>query len=281
MFESPMFDRLFFELVAFLAGLLIGSFLNVCIYRLPRDISVVRPRSHCPYCRRTIAWYDNIPVLSFLLLRARCCTASRRDLLSALRFGRTSTGLAFLFSAYALGPTVSAAKYAIFSAILIALIVTDYLDRILPDELTLGGILIGLAFAPFVNSEPGILALIVWRRLSLPLIRLADAALAAAVCAGMVWAVAWAYQKVRHREGMGFGDVKMLAMIGAFLGLRGALPTMVFASIAGAVLGLGFIVIRKKDFTYELPFGSFLGLAALGVATWGEVLATWYGRLGQ
>jgi leader peptidase (prepilin peptidase)/N-methyltransferase len=280
MFESPMFDRLFFELVAFLAGLLIGSFLNVCIYRLPRDISVVRPRSHCPYCRRTIAWYDNIPVLSFLLLRARCrhCFAAIPPHYALVEL---STGLAFLFSAYALGPTVSAAKYAIFSAILIALIVTDYLDRILPDELTLGGILIGLAFAPFVNSEPGILALIVWRRLSLPLIRLADAALAAAVCAGMVWAVAWAYQKVRHREGMGFGDVKMLAMIGAFLGLRGALPTMVFASIAGAVLGLGFIVIRKKDFTYELPFGSFLGIAALGVATWGEVLATWYGRIGQ
>ena len=161
-------------------------------------------------------------------------------------------------SAYALGPTVSAAKYAVFSAIVIALIVTDFLDRILPDELTLGGSLIGFAFAPFVNSEPGILALIVGKPLSLPLLRLADAALAAAVCAGMIWAVGWVYQKLRHREGMGFGDVKMLAMIGAFLGLRGALPAMIFASIAGAVLGLGFIVIRKKDFTYELPFGSFL-----------------------
>jgi len=275
-----MFERLFFEIVAFLAGLLIGSFLNVCIYRLPRDISVVRPRSHCPYCRRTIAWYDNIPVLSFLLLRARCrhCFATIPPRYALVEL---STGLAFLFSAYALGPTLSAAKYAIFSAILIALIVTDFLDRILPDELTLGGILIGLAFAPFINTEPGILALIVWNKLSPPLIRLADAALAAAVCAGMVWFVGWAYQKVRGREGMGFGDVKMLAMIGAFLGLRGALPAMVLASVAGAVLGLGYIVIRKKDFTYELPFGSFLGIAALGVAVWGEVLAAWYGRLGQ
>lgn|ERR1700733_6207528 len=275
-----MSEGFIFDLLAFLAGLLIGSFLNVCIYRLPRDISVVRPRSHCPYCRRTIAWYDNIPLLSFLLLRARCrhCFAAIAPRYALVEL---STGLAFLFSAYALGPTVSAAKYAVFAAIIIALIVTDFLDRILPDELTLGGMLLGFAFAPFVNSEPGILALIVWRPLSLPLLRLADAAFAAAVCAGMVWAVGWAYQKIRHREGMGFGDVKMLAMIGAFLGLRGALPAMVLASIAGAVLGLGFIVIRKKDLTYELPFGSFLGLAALGVATWGEVLVTWYGGLGR
>ncbi len=206
----------FFDATAFLAGLLIGSFLNVCIYRMPRDISVVRPRSHCPHCRRAIAWYDNIPVLSFLLLRARC-----RHCLAAIpvRYAlvEISTGLAFLLSAHALGSTLAAAKYAVFSAIVIALIVTDLLDRILPDELTLGGALIGLAFAPFINTEPGILALLFWNRLSPPWIRLADAVFAAAVASGMIWFVGWAYQKVRHREGLGFGDVKMLAMLGAFL----------------------------------------------------------------
>src|ERR1700691_5714051 len=127
MFEGPMFERLLFDMIAFLAGLLIGSFLNVCIYRMPRDISVVRPRSHCPHCRHTIAWYDNIPVLSFFLLRARC-----RHCLAAIppRYAlvEISTGLAFLFSAFALGPTIAAAKYAVFSAIVIALIVTDFLD---------------------------------------------------------------------------------------------------------------------------------------------------------
>ncbi len=275
-----MFEGLFFEAVAFLAGLLVGSFLNVCIYRMPRDISVVRPRSHCPHCRHTIAWYDNIPVLSFALLHARCrhCLATIPPRYALVEF---STGLAFLLSAFALGPTVTAAKYAVFSAIVIALIVTDFLDRILPDELTLGGVLIGLAFAPFVNSEPGILALLFWNRLSPPWIRLADAAFAAAACAGMIWFVAWLYRKVRHREGMGFGDVKMLAMIGAFLGLRGALPAMIGGSLIGAIIGLGYILIRKKDLTYELPFGSFLGIAALGIAIWGEAVVGWYGRLGH
>lgn len=270
-----------FEIVAFLAGLLTGSFLNVCIYRMPRDLSVVRPRSHCPDCGHTIAWYDNIPVLSFLLLRARC-----RHCLAAIppRYPLVElcAGIAFLLSAYALGPTLVAAKYAVFSAILIALIVTDFLDRILPDEFTLGGILIGLAFAPFINAEPGILQLFFWNLLSLPWIRLADAAFSAAVCAGMTWFVGWAYQKVRHHEGMGFGDVKMMAMLGAFLGLRGALLAMIVASLIAAVLGLGYILIRKKDpATYELPFGSFLGIAALGVAIWGEAIVAWYGRLGQ
>jgi leader peptidase (prepilin peptidase)/N-methyltransferase len=269
-----------FELTAFLAGLLIGSFLNVCIYRMPRDISVVRPRSHCPHCLRTIAWYDNIPVVSFLLLRARCrhCLAGIPSIYPLVEL---STGLAFLLSAYALGPTLAAAKYAVFSAMIIALIVSDFLDRILPDELTLGGLLTGLAFAPFINTEPGIMILLFWKRLSQPWLRLADATLAAGACAGVIWFVGWAYEKVRHREGMGFGDVKMLAMIGAFLGLRDALLAMIIGSVIGAVLGLGFVLIRKKDMTYELPFGSFLGIAALGVAIWGEALAAWYGRLGR
>jgi len=275
MFEGPIFDTL-----AFLAGLLIGSFLNVCIYRMPRDISVVRPRSHCPHCQRTIAWYDNIPVLSFVVLRARC-----RHCLAAIppRYAlvELATALAFLLGAYTLGPTLPAVKFAIFSAIIIALIVTDYRDRILPDEFTLGGALIGFAFAPFMHTEPGILQLFFWKVLSLPWIRLADAALAAAVGSGMTWFVGWAYQKVRHREGMGLGDVKMMAMIGAFLGLRGALAAMIIGSLVGSVLGVGQIVLRKKDLTYELPFGSFLGVAALGVAVWGDVIVAWYARLGH
>lgn len=267
-----------FDLLMFLGGLLIGSFLNVCIYRFPRDLSVVRPRSHCPECRRTIVWYDNIPVLSWLLLERRCrhCFARISWRYPAVEL---ATGLAFLLSAVALGPTVTTAKYAAFSAIVIALIVTDLEDRILPDELTLGGTALGLAFAPFTSAEPGLLALIFWRQLSPPWMRFLDAAFATAVASGLIWVIPWIYQKVRHREGgwMGLGDVKMMAMIGAFLGLRGSLATMCLGGLLGSVIGYAYIWIKKKDpSSYELPFGTFLGLAALILAVVSEGVAGFY-----
>lgn len=274
------FDNLLFEGVALLLGLLIGSFLNVCIYRMPRDLSVVRPRSHCPHCLRTIAWYDNIPILSFLMLRARCrhCFAA-----IPVRYAlvELSTGLVFLYGAWALGPTVSAAKYAVFCAMMIALIVTDYLDRILPDEFTIGGVIIGLAFAPFAPADSGLLqfffgSFFLGHSIGLPWIRLADSAFAAAFCWGIIWFVGWVYQKIRHREGMGFGDVKMMAMIGAFLGIGGAFPVMLYGSLLGSVLGVFMVIRRKNASTYEMPFGSFLGVAALAVA----MFTAWHGRAG-
>ena len=265
---------------AFLGGLLIGSFLNVCIYRFPRDLSVVRPRSHCPNCERMVAWYDNIPLLSYLFLAARCryCLATIHWRYPAVEF---ATGIAFLLSAVALGPTVTAAKYAVFSAILIGLVVTDLQDRILPDELTLGGTLVGLAFSPFVASEPGILSLFVWNKLSPQWMRLAEAGFGAAASSGLIWLLPWLYQKIRHREGgwMGFGDVKMMAMVGAFLGLRGSMLTMFLGGLLGSVIGYAYIWWNKKDpSNYELPFGSFLGVAALAVAVWSEALILGYGR---
>jgi len=272
-----------FEVVAFLAGLLIGSFLNVCIYRFPRDLSVVRPRSHCPDCERMIAWYDNIPVLSWVLLRGRCrhCLATIPWSYAAVEL---ATGLAFLLCAIALGPTVSAAKYAVFFAINIGLIVTDVLDRILPDELTLGGTIVGLGFAPFAPAEAGLAAMLIWNRLSPAWSRLADGIFSAAVSAGLVWFVGWAYQKLRHREGgwMGLGDVKMMGMIGAFLGLRGALLTMFLGSVLGSVIGYGYIFFKKKDASsYELPFGSFLGIAAVLIAIGGDIIAALHGKPGR
>src|ERR1700683_1987218 len=138
--------------LAFLAGLLIGSFLNVCVYRLPRDLSVVRPRSFCPQCDKMIAWYDNIPLVSYILLRARCRHCGARI---PLRYPlvELATALAFAVCCAALGPSVAAAKYSIFSAILITLIASDMEERILPDEFTLGGTVIGLAFSPFVELD--------------------------------------------------------------------------------------------------------------------------------
>jgi leader peptidase (prepilin peptidase)/N-methyltransferase len=247
-----------------LFGLLIGSFLNVCIYRWPRDQSVVRPRSACPECGTQIAWYDNIPVLSYAILRARCRHCGTRihwryplvELLTALAF-------AWFVGRY--GLNLAAAKYCIFSAILIALVFTDMETLLLPDELTVGGLLIGLAFSAFApSSQPTFL----------------NAVYGAAIPAGCIWLGGWLFEKIRHKQGLGFGDVKMLAMIGAFLGLYGTLLTIIVASLVGSVAGFAYIVIARKDpATYQLPFGSFLGAAALFTAIVGQGMIEWYTRL--
>jgi len=261
-------------LLAFVAGLLIGSFLNVCIFRLPRDLSVVTPaRSFCPECEKTIAWYDNIPVVSYVVLGARCryCKAHIpvRYLLVEI-----ATGAAFALCMAKLGLTLPALKYTIYSAIMIALIASDLEERILPDEFTLFGTLVGLAFAPFVPLEHYFAAMFIPFQWGERWQSLGESAFAAAVGSGSIWFVGWLYMKIRHREGLGFGDVKMIAMIGAFVGLRLSLMTLILASIAGSVLGLAYIKLTRKDAaTYELPFGSFLGATALIVALWNNVIA--------
>jgi leader peptidase (prepilin peptidase)/N-methyltransferase len=274
-------------ILALIAGLLIGSFLNVCVYRLPRDLSVVRPRSFCPGCEKTIAWYDNIPVASYVILGARCRHCSARI---PLRYPMVeiATAIAFAICVAAFGWSLGALKFCIFSAILIALIASDLEERILPDEFTLGGTALGLllAFVGPVGSEPGAMELM-WVRLLLPStlnprwLSLAESAIGAGLSSGMIWLVGWLYQKVRHREGLGFGDVKMIAMIGAFLGLKAALLTLIVGSLFGSLGGLAYIWLTGKDAsTYELPFGSFLGASALAVALYGEVVLVWYARFG-
>lgn len=253
-------------ILAFLIGLLIGSFLNVCIYRLPRDLSVSKPaRSFCPHCEQTIAWYDNIPVLSYLLLRGRCRHCQKHI---PLRYPlvELATGLAFGASVAGLGMTLAALKYCLFSAILIDLIATDLEERILPDEFTLGGMVLGLVLAAFVPLESGIMSF-VFPSLGPRWGSVAEAAFAALVCSGAIWFVGWMYLKLRQREGMGLGDVKMIAMIGAFLGIQLTLLTLIAGSLLGSLVGGGYILLtRKKASTYELPFGSFLGAAAFLVA---------------
>jgi leader peptidase (prepilin peptidase)/N-methyltransferase len=268
-------------LLAFLAGLLIGSFLNVCVFRLPRDLSVASPaRSFCPYCEKTIAWYDNIPVISYLALRARCRHCQERI---PLRYPvvELATGAAFALCVAALGPTLPGLKYSLYSAIMIMLIACDIEERILPDEFTLGGTLIGLALAPFVPVERYFISIFMpyglWQGWS----SLAESAFGAVVGGGAIWLVGFLYEKIRHREGLGLGDVKMIAMIGAFMGLRVALETLIVASLLGSIIGIIFIRVTKRDAaTYELPFGSFLGASALLIALAGKVLSVWYPSLG-
>lgn len=267
-------------LIAALAGLLIGSFLNVCIYRLPRDLSVIRPRSYCPQCEGGIAWFDNIPLVSYLVLAGRCRRCGQR-IPARYPVVELLTAAAFFSSVWFLGPTVTAAKYCVFGAIVITLLFSDLEERILPDEFTLGGTVVGIVLAAFVHMTPGLITLLFYSPQHWRLVSVGEALFAAGFCSGALWLVGALYQKVRHREGLGFGDVKMVAMIGAFLGIQGALLTLIAGSLLGAIVGLCYIWFTGKDAsTYELPFGTFLGVAALGVGFFTGVFAVWYTRLG-
>jgi leader peptidase (prepilin peptidase)/N-methyltransferase len=268
-------------IIAGLFGLLIGSFLNVCIYRLPRDLSVVTPRSFCPECEAPIAWFDNIPLLSYLFLRARCRKCGKRI---PLRYPLVEllTGAAFFCAVWALGLSAGAFKFCVFGAIVIALVFSDLEERILPDEFTLGGTAVGILFAIVVPMKFGIMHLLLFSVRNQIVLSVAEAAFAAGFFAGTLWFVGVLFKMIRHREGLGFGDVKMVAMIGAFLGLQGALLTLIVGSLLGAIVGLCYIWFTGKDAsTYELPFGAFLGAAALGVGFFGEVFLNWYSRLGS
>jgi leader peptidase (prepilin peptidase)/N-methyltransferase len=255
-------------ILAFLFGLLIGSFLNVCIYRWPRDLSVVRPRSHCPSCEKTIAWYDNVPLVSYALLGGRCRRCRARI---GIRYPVVEllTGLCFSYFVWKLGPTLLGLKMCVFAALLTALLFCDLEERILPDELTLGGALAGLAFALFVPPPDVTAQAVSWMagaNLTGRADWLAESALGAVLPAAFLWAGGWLYEKVRHREGLGFGDVKFMVMVGSFLGLRGALLTLLLGSLSGSILGYAYMLIARKDpKTYELPFGTFLSAAALVV----------------
>jgi leader peptidase (prepilin peptidase)/N-methyltransferase len=250
--------------LALLFGLLIGSFLNVCVYRLPQDLSVVRPRSYCPACSHPIAWYDNVPLLSYALLGGHCrhCKAT-----ISLRYPvvELMTGVLFFFFVWRLGPSVAAAKYCVLSALLVGLTFSDLYSRILPDEFTLGGTAAGLVFAWFVplNDLFSMFFLHDHPRWA----SVGDAVLAAVVPGLFLWFGGWLYFKLRHREGLGLGDVKLVAMVGAFLGLHGALLMLIFGSMAGSLIGYAYIRFTRQDpATYELPFGTFLGLAGIAVA---------------
>jgi len=240
----------------------------VCIYRLPRDLSVARPsRSFCPACEKTIAWYDNIPVLSYLLLGARCRHCHERI---SVRYPLVELATALWFGAavFTMGLAPAAFRLCAFGAILITLVVTDFEEQILPDEFTLGGTVLGIVLSLVVPLRGGIMQILLYEK-GERISSLGEAGLGAAVSAAMLWLLRWAYEKVRHREGLGLGDVKMVAMIGAFLGLQGAILTIMVGSILGSVVGVGFILIaRKSASTYELPYGSFLGIAGLVVAFW-------------
>lgn len=253
-------------IIGLVIGLLVGSFLNVCIYRMPRDLSVVRPRSYCPACERPIAARDNIPVVSYLLLGGRCRHCAARI---PLRYPavETLTALLFAFTVAVMGFSPAALKWCLFEALMVGLTFSDLEERILPDEFTLGGAAAGVALAAWVPMDPGYAHLFLAHLWTGRWLSVVESVLGAVISSGMLWLVGWLYQAVRRQEGLGLGDVKMLATTGAFLGLHGSLQTLVLGSLIGSLIGLIYIKATKKDYSsYQLPLGAFLGVTAIVIA---------------
>ena len=235
-------NRIFGGLV-FAFGLIFGSFLNVCIYRMPRGLSVVRPRSACPKCGKPIAAYDNVPVLSWLWLRGRC-RHCRTRITPRYMAVELLLGLLFLACYAKFGLQAETLKWCIFSFLLTGLIFTDAETHILPDKLTLSGLALGLAWSLWV-AVPGPLGFFYGQgTLSAPLLSLADALIGAAVGAGFIWGTAALYLRLRGAEGMGMGDVKLMAMVGAFIGAPLTLFVLITASVLGGLYG-GLIVLKS------------------------------------
>jgi len=268
--------------VIFCFGLVIGSFLNVCIVRIPSGKSIVSPPSACPKCGAQIRPYDNIPVVSWLLLRGKCrgCQAKISPIYPAVEL---LTALLFLGCFLAFGLTIEALKWALFSALMIVLVFTDLRERILPDVVNFSGFAAGLLLSFFATPSDGAALWIANHLFAYPpprpVVSFADALLGAAVGSGLLWLVSEAYFRLRHREGMGLGDVKMMLLIGAFLGPKLTLLTILAGSLLGSVLGVAFILASRKGRDYELPFGTFLGIAAVLVMFFGGPVAQWYESL--
>lgn len=266
----------------FLLGLVIGSFLNVCILRIPAGESIHRPRSRCPQCKAPVRANDNIPVVSWLLLGGKCraCKTRISPMYPAVEL---LTGLLFLGSYEAFDLTVEAGKWAVFAALLIVLTVTDVRERILPDKVNFAGLGIGLAFSFFIRPFDGAALWLANRAFSFPppapVLSFTDAVLGAVAGSGLLWIVAEGYFRLRGREGMGLGDVKMMAMAGAFLGLKRTLLTILAGSLLGSVIGSALILASGKGRDYELPFGTFLGAGALLVVFFGTPALNWYQSL--
>jgi leader peptidase (prepilin peptidase)/N-methyltransferase len=298
-----------FASAIFVLGLIFGSFLNVCIYRLPRDLSVVHPRSTCPKCHTLIRAYDNIPVLSWLILRGKC-----RDCKTPISFRYAAvellTGGLFVACYAYFGLTLATLKYCLLGFLLLGLIFTDAETHLLPDELTLTGLVAGVVLSLFVPVNDLASQMLPWL-VRLPanpnvshLLSLGDSLLGAVVGASFIYGAGAIYLRARGVEGMGFGDVKLIAMIGAFLGLRLTILTIFAASIAGSIVGVATVLTvwvkrtrrriernhepvqqaRRRAWDsaaialrrHQMPFGVFLGGMAMAAFFFGNQFLHWY-----
>jgi leader peptidase (prepilin peptidase)/N-methyltransferase len=245
-------------LISIIIGAMVGSFLNVCICRLPKGESIVTPRSHCPQCQTLIRFYDNIPLFSYLFLRGKCRSCGAPiSIQYPIVEGVTALGSLVLFLKF--GVSWEYLLYFSFLSALIVITVIDLYHQIIPDVISLPGIGVGLLASlllprlSFLNSLTGVL-----------------------LGGGSLFLVATVYQWLFKREGMGGGDVKLLGMVGAFLGWKAVILTILFSSFIGSVTGILFIAIKGKDLKYAIPFGPFLSLGAVLSLFFGEEIIRWY-----
>jgi leader peptidase (prepilin peptidase)/N-methyltransferase len=251
----------FVIVMAVVGGLIVGSFLNVCIYRLPRRESVVSPGSRCPGCGKPVRWFDNIPVLSWLILRGRCRDCQTR-ISAQYPVVEIVTAIVAVAIVMLTPPGALLVSRFVLGAMLIVLFMIDFEHQILPNVITLPGIVIGFLFSFFAPPGP------------------VSSLIGIVVGAGVLYGIAAGYYLVRKEEGMGMGDVKMLAMIGAFLGWPAVILTLILSSLAGAVIGIALMLFTRADMRYAMAFGTFLALAALVAMLAGEPIVAWYlGRL--
>jgi len=236
----------------FVFGAAIGSFLNVCIYRLPEQQSIAKPLSQCPHCHHPIRFYDNIPLISYLILKGKCRDCGEKiswryplvELITAIL-------ALLLFAKFYL--TLNFLVFFIFTAVLIVITFIDLDHQIIPDLLTLPGIPIFFLLAVFVVGVP-------WM----------EAAIGLLIGGGVLFVIALGYEVITKREGMGGGDIKLLAMIGGFLGWKSLIFVLLFSSLLGAVIGIALMLIKKEDMKYAVPFGPFLSAAAVAYLFWGD-----------
>jgi leader peptidase (prepilin peptidase) / N-methyltransferase len=252
-----------FSVFAFLFGAVVGSFLNVCICRMPNEESVVSPPSHCPVCNYQIRWYDNIPLLSYLLLGGKCrgcgVKISPQYPLVELINGLLTLALFVRF-----GPTIAFAALFLFCSALVVITFIDIEHQIIPDEISLSGIVIGFLFSFLIPGHDWLNSLI-----------------GIILGGGSLLLVAFGYQKLTGKDGMGGGDIKLLAMMGAFLGWKAVPFIIFFSSLIGSVLGVSIMLIQKKDSKLAIPFGPYLALAAVFYIFYGPQLIKWYFALGS
>jgi len=247
-----------FHIISIIFGAIVGSFLNVCIHRLPKGESIVMPGSHCPDCKKPIRFYDNIPLISYFLLRGKCRNCKKPiSIQYPLIEGITAIGSLLLFLKY--GPSLSYLIYFLFVDGLIVVTVIDLYHQIIPDVVSIPGIGVGL-LGSFIIPHHTCL----------------DALIGILAGGGSLFLVAVLYQWLFKREGMGGGDIKLLAMIGAFLGWKAVILTILLGSLIGSIAGIMIMILKGKNFKYAIPFGPFLSLGAVTALFYQNEIIFWY-----